>query len=135
MATPTGFSGLQPKDLPFLVNVHLARWADEYFFDMGYSTFTWPSGSANRYARGGLIVALNLASYKLVPWRDDAGNGPGSDTAFGVLTEILELATWDRVAPVIYGGEVVEQHIHTEQYDLGTVPASVKADLPHMVWR
>lgn len=137
MATPTSFVTKGPKALPVLASTdNLAR-LQARSFDMNYATLTFPSGGANKYAMPGLIIAVDAATEKYVPYRDDATYGIGSDTAVGVLIEILELTTWDRECTPAYHAELVEAYcLEIENGStLGSISAAVKTDLPSVFWK
>lgn len=104
-------------------------------FDKSYAQLTFPSGTLNKYAMPGLILALNSATNKYVPWRADAAYGAGSDTAVGFLNEKLVLTEWDRMCTPIYDAQVIEDNMYTDVGVLGTVPNAIKTTLIHIGWR
>lgn len=135
MANPTAWQSKGPKANPVLASLdNLARLEDR-FFDRAYYQMAFPAGSSNYYAQPGLVVALNSVTGKYVPWVADASHGAGSDTAVGILIEMLELSTWDRACTPAYHGEFVESYCYTEAGAIGSIPAAVKTDLPDIHWK
>ena len=135
MATPTTTISTGPKALPVLASLDNVAELTGKFFDRNYYNLEFPSGSGNFYIMPGLIIALNTATNKYVPWVTDARYGAGSDTAVGVNVAIVELSNFDRVISPVYHGEFVEKYCHTVDDTMGTIPASVKTNLADIKWK
>jgi len=137
MANPTSWVSKGPKFMsPLASTDNLARLLPR-MFDMAYPQLTFVDATHvhGEYATPGLVVALNSVTNKYVPWVTDASHGAGSDTAVGILVELLEITTWDRACTPVYHGEMVEQYCYTEAGAIGTIPAGVKTDLPDIQWK
>ena len=134
--SPTGWTstGPRPKQILHGKPGDERRLASK-MFDKDYAQRVFPPGTTNKYIDPGLVLALNSATNKYVPWRSDAAYGAGSDTAVGILMEKHTLTNWDRMCTPVYDAQVIEANIYTDEDDLGIVPAAVKSSLTHIGWR
>jgi hypothetical protein len=92
-----------------------------------------------KYVEPGLVLAQDTSSKKYVPYSAGASYGTGSDTAVGVLDQVVPLTllteATDAACEPIYHGELVEAFCFVLGSALGTVPAGVKTDLPDIEWK
>lgn len=133
---PTGWTTTGPvaKQIVAGDQRQLARLASK-MFEKAYAQLTFPATSVNKYTLPGLIVALNSATSKYVPWVTDARHGAGSDTAVGVLNEYLVLTEYDRMCSPLYKGELTQANCYTEDGDEGVIAAGIKTSLTMIAWK
>ena len=100
-----------------------------------------PSTTLEHLVLPGLILAeaastSTLANY-YVPYSATAAYGAGSDTAVGVLGQLVDL-TWndEAVAPVVHA-KLIEAHCYVygeTQASSQTISSTIKTQLAQMVW-
>ena len=99
-----------------------------------------PLTTSEYLVRPGLILAKStdtrLAGY-YVPYHSDAAYGAGSDTAFGVLDQLVDLTTTDQaVAPLVHG-KLIEANCYIfneTQAQSTTIANAIKTALSNIVW-
>lgn len=94
-----------------------------------------PEINGERLIKPGLIVArLGAAdNYKYVPADTSANYGTGSDTAVGIIPELVDGTLGDpQVSPVVMA-HVVESRCYT--YTASEGPSNWKSDLTKILWR
>lgn len=99
--------------------------------------FPVPAATQEYLARPGLILAESTVSGfegYFVPYSSTVAYGGGSDTAVGVLGQLVDLTDTDEgVAPVIHA-KLIEAKCYVLGGALGTVPAGVKTALSNIHW-
>jgi hypothetical protein len=101
------------------------------FFD---SSYVAADTYQNKYIYPGLVVALDSATSKYVPYNASASYGTGSDTAVGVLIHFHDLTYGDKMVAPIWHGVVKDDLCFLYGSALGSVTTAVKTALDDIEW-
>lgn len=77
----------------------------------------------------GLIVAVDAATYKYVPYNSAASYGTGSDTAVGVWDTFADVTMGDTDGSPLYHGKLIEAYCYVLGETVGTISSTVKSHL------
>lgn len=91
--------------------------------------------AGQRIVRPGLILAVNSANNKYVPYSASVSYGLGSDTAVGVLEVIQDLTYDEPLISPVWHGVLIEDHCYVYgATSKGSIPAAVKSNLDDIAW-
>ena len=87
-----------------------------------------------KYVYPGMIVAQDTTTYKYVPYNSSAAYGTGSDTAVGILDEMLELTNGDQACTPVVHGQFIEAHCRVYGLTRGVISSTIKTHLKDIQW-
>lgn len=90
--------------------------------------------TGQKYVYPGLIMAQRSDTYKYVPYNSGASYGAGSDTAIGILDELLEVTEGDQACSPVFHGIFIEAHCRVFGLPRGQISATIKGHIPLMAW-
>jgi hypothetical protein len=111
-------------------DLHVSRLASRLFD----SSYLATNAYQEKYAYAGMIVALDSATSKYVPYSVAASYGTGSDTAIGLLVEPEDMTWGDKAIAPAWHFIAVEQYCFVYGSAIGTIPAAVKTALDNSEW-
>ena len=89
--------------------------------------------NSERWAYPGMVLAVNNDG-NLVPWNAAASYGAGSDTAVGMLINLLDLNYGNSTATYVWHAKLKQNVCYVYGGALGTIPAAVKTALDDFEW-
>lgn len=90
--------------------------------------------TGQKYVYPGLIMAQRSDTYKYVPYSSGASYGAGSDTAIGILDELLEVTEGDQACSPVYHGHFIEAHCRVFGLARGVISSTIKTHLSLIGW-
>jgi hypothetical protein len=82
----------------------------------------------------GMVVAVDSATSKYVPYSVGASYGTGSDTAVGLLVEPHDVTMGDKIVAPVWHAVVKESYCFLYGSALGSVTSGVKTALANIQW-
>lgn len=98
------------------------------------SQYILADAQGQKYVYPGLIVAQDTSTYKYVPYNASAAYGTGSDTAIGILDELLELGAGDQACTPVVHGEFIEANCRVFGLARGVISGTIKTQLVGIFW-
>ena len=101
------------------------------FFDR---TYVPEDTNGERWLYAGMVMALNHATQKFVPYSSGASYGAGTDTPVMVNTEPYDMTFGEKVVTGTFHAQLVERNCYLYGGARGVIPAAVKTALQQIQW-
>ncbi len=109
--------------LEVLASPHFDTYESRFF----ERTYVPEDTNGERFLYAGMVIALNHATQKFVPYNATASYGAGSDVPVMVNTEPYDMTFGEKVITGVFHAMLVEANCYLYGGARGTIPAAVKA--------